>query len=102
PHGYPHDLPSFPTRRSSDLVGLQAGADAAVDRPARGRSAVLDREDVPAGLRRVPAAPDQTGRRVGVEERAVDGGARQLERDRRRSEEHTSELQSLAYLVCRL
>src|SRR5687767_16000692 len=29
-------------------------------------------------------------------------GQRELHRHRRRSEEHTSELQSLAYLVCRL
>src|SRR2546425_10879917 len=32
----------------------------------------------------------------------LDGAARRAERHRPRSEEHTSELQSLAYLVCRL
>src|SRR2546425_2446576 len=38
------------------------------------------------------------------EDRGLDGGPEQQqdERDPRRSEEHTSELQSLAYLVCRL
>src|SRR2546425_8917538 len=44
-------------------------------------------------------------RRSCVEQRAEDSpgaGDRALEPDRARSEEHTSELQSLAYLVCRL
>src|SRR5687767_15392284 len=54
-------------------------------RPARGERAArrFDR-----------LAPAGRTRRVGVRDR---GGS-----DRRRSEEHTSELQSLAYLVCRL
>src|SRR2546425_6291425 len=33
---------------------------------------------------------------------AIDGLSRPARRDDKRSEEHTSELQSLAYLVCRL
>src|SRR5205823_14889080 len=67
--GSHQDLHSFPTRRSSDLPGLDA---------------------------RLSAPCDQR----------LDGGERdhevsQAEGDGR-SEEHTSELQSLAYLVCRL
>src|SRR5205823_14677538 len=67
-------LHSFPTRRSSDLV-----------RPHRreaGRQALDDR-----------AESEDLG--VGVGEDEDHGRAA-------RSEEHTSELQSLAYLVCRL
>src|SRR5438270_6007442 len=61
--GGPRDLPSFPTRRSSDLR--------------RGRQDVRLRSIETRGHRR-PPAPD------------------------RRSEEHTSELQSQSNLVCRL
>src|SRR5262245_66578871 len=73
-HGAHRDLPSFPTRRSSDL---------------RARAG--------------PAGPNSGGRR-GARRR---GGAAVLPRPgrlpaRRRSEEHTSELQSLRHLVCRL
>src|SRR5205823_13794336 len=67
------DLHSFPTRRSSDLVGrLLDGLDHAVEQ------VVLDRRfDLDLGQK----IDDVLGAR---------------------SEEHTSELQSLAYLVCRL
>src|SRR5205823_14950867 len=80
----PHrDLHSFPTRRSSDL-------------------------DVP--LRRPPCAPhgdplrdDRHGRRVGRRPQLLTSQQIRPALARgRRSEEHTSELQSLAYLVCRL
>src|SRR2546423_14792432 len=39
---------------------------------------------------------------VGESSPASTGGCRRLRRRQSRSEEHTSELQSLAYLVCRL
>src|SRR2546423_4840949 len=42
------------------------------------------------------------GVHAGTAAGAWDGGALDLEQPRVRSEEHTSELQSLAYLVCRL
>src|SRR5205823_14682436 len=81
---HPH-LHSFPTRRSSDL------------RARRRRPGPL------GGDRRRPAGPGG---------RAAAGGAagrhrrpaerRQVVAPEPRSEEHTSELQSLAYLVCRL
>src|SRR5205823_11602062 len=78
----PPDLHSFPTRRSSDLPA--AGADA-------------------AGRER--RAGDRCERSVDVAVEAGDGvGVRSVvvHIDVARSEEHTSELQSLAYLVCRL
>src|SRR5687767_15854015 len=65
--------------RSSLPVGL-AGATGSRGRPGRRRRRIR------------PAAPEQRGGR------AVLAGRILL----RRSEEHTSELQSLAYLVCRL
>src|SRR3989441_12965323 len=42
----------------------------------------------------------ETWREEALQRCAVDGSG--VERDEARSEEHTSELQSLAYLVCRL
>src|SRR5205823_14668176 len=86
-------LHSFPTRRSSDL---SAGRAARRSRQARrSRSAA-------AHARRQPCrgAPPPRSRAV------PRGGAPRRESARpprsARSEEHTSELQSLAYLVCRL
>src|SRR5205823_9609031 len=85
------DLPSFPTRRSSDLA--ESGP-AAVRRrdEARvpGRRLVEYGDPGPRcpGLRG-PGSPYTTNLRPGT-------------RASSRSEEHTSELQSLAYLVCRL
>src|SRR5205085_11609676 len=77
----PHrDLHSFPTRRSSDLARRTPRA-----RRARRRSA--PRRDSP------PAAADAT---------AADRRLTRPGRASRRSEEHTSELQSQSNLVCRL
>src|SRR5438045_4473775 len=67
-------LPSFPTRRSSDLLGHPPLGDLHHD-----RGAVRDLERA--------VRPDHGA--VGVAHRE-------------RSEEHTSELQSLRHLVCRL
>src|SRR5437870_13009888 len=68
--------PSFPTRRSSDLRACAGTA-----RKARARARALS--DAALGLRR--SLPPQS---------LLSGG--------RRSEEHTSELQSRGHLVCRL
>src|SRR2546423_8790908 len=58
---------------------------------------------VSSALDSLPLARDEEGLRV---ERLLEGGGcglpRRDERVAVRSEEHTSELQSLAYLVCRL
>src|SRR5262249_60828982 len=76
---HPLDLPSFPTRRSSDLRARAAPA--------------------PRGCR--PPAP--RSRRNGCRCRACreEPGSDRARRHSR-SEEHTSELQSLTNLVCRL
>src|SRR5205823_13450868 len=79
-YGAPRDLHSFPTRRSSDL-GLPRGADGA--HPALRRGGVHGVHPFAVGDGSAVAAPPN--RRMAA-----------------RSEEHTSELQSLAYLVCRL
>src|SRR2546425_8961144 len=42
------------------------------------------------------------GEELGVHVQLAEAGSRELYVDAKRSEEHTSELQSLAYLVCRL
>src|SRR5690349_22464739 len=73
--GYPQVLLSFPTRRSSDLAEVQRVHEPAVDAPGVGVAQLLQ---------------PRRG--------AVEG----LARDLRRSEEHTSELQSRRDLVCRL
>src|SRR5437764_3390544 len=90
-YGAPRDLHSFPTRRSSDLPhepGVRGG----------GRQADPREQEVggvvPEGHRQVLAAEEERHPRHRAE-----GGRGGL---RRRSEEHTSELQSPMYLVCRL
>src|SRR5947199_6968693 len=76
--GHHRDLHSFPTRRSSDLHRIGAAS--------RLRSSIWQTQsDSPARARERSSAPD------GMQHPAV-----------RRSEEHTSELQSLRHLVCRL
>src|SRR5205823_15102789 len=77
-YGDPRDLHSFPTRRSSDLD--QQGAAPATDK---------DELEIECSA----AAPLRAHEDV---------AKRAAEYMRPRSEEHTSELQSLAYLVCRL
>src|SRR2546425_7404609 len=75
----------FPTRRSSDLPAL-------FDLP-------LDGREVIRFARRVGVSP---GIIVGQLQHYGRIKHNQLNSLKRRSEEHTSELQSLAYLVCRL
>src|SRR5207253_7516938 len=79
-YGAHPDLPSFPTRRSSDLRRHRLGPDA---------------PQVAAGEARRHRSADPF---LGVEA----GGEEVHRQRRRRSEEHTSELQSRGHLVCRL
>src|SRR5690606_41664438 len=82
----PRDLPSFPTRRSSDLADAELGAgQVVVDRGGQADHGDVETREVGTFLQQgedrfigVPAADNQ------------------------RSEEHTSELQSRENLVCRL
>src|SRR5690625_5616201 len=83
-------LYSFPTRRSSDLI-VEKQIEIHVGRQCRGCSRCsTDRGEGAAEKARQQA---RQGRRV------ADG---RRQRTRRRSEEHTSELQSRGHLVCRL
>src|SRR5205823_14571236 len=87
----PQDLHSFPTRRSSDLAALDTSRLAAM-----------------AGIRDIRREADRVLVNAAELHRAVPAVLGELGRqgvpltELRRSEEHTSELQSLAYLVCRL
>src|SRR5205823_15058744 len=92
-HAAPRVLPSFPTRRSSDL---RRGA--VHGRRSKGFAPGDELRRRPPHLAPLrPGRADQPRRgarqrsRVDLHDQAV-----------ARSEEHTSELQSLAYLVCRL
>src|SRR5687767_15418440 len=79
------DLHSFPTRRSSDLRRDLRRPRPEGWGPARGRR-----------------APPPRGGLIGVELLTEPFEAEFVRTGAIRSEEHTSELQSLAYLVCRL
>src|SRR5437762_1516907 len=96
----PH-LPSFPTRRSSDLQPRAArGRHGRNQRRGRGgahQGAVRCR-NVLVPRQRVTA--DRAGH--GLRQRREPRQERRALRQRGRSEEHTSELQSPMYLVCRL
>src|SRR5205823_13989510 len=90
-HVHHRDLHSFPTRRSSDLERIDE-----VEHAVRSAHPVLDVDQHGAARR---------GRIVDVHREHVDARLplyQGLRGSRARSEEHTSELQSLAYLVCRL
>src|SRR5205814_8855532 len=92
--GTPPDLPSFPTRRSSDLRPLSQ-----LRRPARAKGRDARGND---GVRPAAAggARERDYRRVVRRRRP--SVHRRAAGETRRSEEHTSELQSLRHLVCRL
>src|SRR5205823_14135477 len=97
----PTDLHSFPTRRSSDLACGTAKIAANITSPRRRRDApVIPTLPPISKLSAVcPVTTPPAVRRPTLS----NYNASLSRRDRRaRSEEHTSELQSLAYLVCRL
>src|SRR5205823_15082661 len=95
------DLHSFPTRRSSDLLAIPpAWTDVWICPSAIGHIQATGRD----ARRRKQYRYHERWREIRDEnkfERLADF-AKALPNIRRRSEEHTSELQSLAYLVCRL
>src|SRR5690606_42095145 len=96
PHPDHRHPPSFPTRRSSDLAAPRAQRKAAAELVLA--QAALDHQDAVAG-EQVRVVLQGLG-----EEGAFDPAAAVVELDEglRRSEEHTSELQSRENLVCRL
>src|SRR5205814_8824362 len=87
------DLPSFPTRRSSDLV-----PEAVIGEMHIRSGRYIGVAPVPGGLTNVclvkPSRP--------ADPELADPTALLLRELAERSEEHTSELQSLRHLVCRL
>src|SRR5205823_14723233 len=98
---HPQHPPSFPTRRSSDLERPPPASEASQN--------ITDRPDATA------LGKDEQRDRCTDADTALDGADGRLQRHGMgdelshlrhqwpvRSEEHTSELQSLAYLVCRL
>src|SRR5262249_62385118 len=87
PHRFLH---SFPTRRSSDLL------DVVLQGLGRSRVAAVAWPQHDVGL------DDLSALLVGRPHHAAFGHRRMLKQRRLRSEEHTSELQSLTNLVCRL
>src|SRR5205823_13817611 len=99
-HADYHNLHSFPTRRSSDLEGIQLRS----ERAGAGGHGVLQR--LQDGLPEVLSDACDSDKFDGTERPPLPC-LKATKRMRRsvlqvRSEEHTSELQSLAYLVCRL
>src|SRR5687767_15681648 len=86
------DLHSFPTRRSSDLTDTDAEVELILQTAleAGAMDAVVSRHWVEGGKGATALAE------------AVVRAAEKPSSFQFRSEEHTSELQSLAYLVCRL
>src|SRR5205823_10302849 len=95
---HPH---SFPTRRSSDLLRTDVFRPIGAGDVAGGAIAQVARE---ANFLEVGGAQDVGIRQVLAAMDAVDlhRHVHALFGSAVRSEEHTSELQSLAYLVCRL
>src|SRR5205814_5285822 len=102
PSHTPRDLPSFPTRRSSDLIATPCPTRRSGSKSAFRKSAASarygnlgaksgDREGRSLSLVLLLDSPDLL-----LKQRDIARG--QCER----SEEHTSELQSLRHLVCRL
>src|SRR5205823_9745936 len=101
-HSGPHrNRPPFPTRRSSDLEPSEPGTgEFLIGQP---RCRVADTAGRPATPRGHGAGrPGLLGAflKRGQQQSGDLGPLAVAEEDR--SEEHTSELQSLAYLVCRL
>src|SRR5205823_14628670 len=89
-YGHHYNLHSFPTRRSSDLG--QVRADQHRQQAEQAPHQAVDERQHPEMVPATLQIPQQN--RSSLHETEFPSGTR--------SEEHTSELQSLAYLVCRL
>src|SRR5207244_11504201 len=95
-------LLSFPTRRSSDLLGMSATG-VPLQQTRKGSMATAPPDDA-AGVGEAAARrPSFAGKYAHLPGSVADFIADKAERIRyERSEEHTSELQSPDHLVCRL
>src|SRR5262249_60076552 len=90
--GTPRPLPPFPPRRSSDLSDIRSQGQSFLE--------PLDYTSVhPGSVRATRSITKRLAGQTAIPELAPDALPRAL---RARSEEHTSELQSLTNLVCRL
>src|SRR5205823_14164731 len=98
----PPHLHSFPTRRSSDLA-RRGDADAGREGGRGAADPDEEREGGKAekGERREGGEAGEAGQACGRQAREGEATAEAALHPSSRSEEHTSELQSLAYLVCR-
>src|SRR5205823_13924465 len=98
----PRHLHSFPTRRSSDLNGMNPRA-GWLTRPIRLIRIPESARTAVAGRRRnsPPRRPTRVCETANSGIDANQSGFAPENLTTLRSEEHTSELQSLAYLVCR-
>src|SRR5262249_62421833 len=95
-HGGHRHLPSFPTRRSSDLAADDAKGGRDMMRFTRVAIAL---GCTAMSATQADAAPPSRAREAAVSTAVITNCYKMADR---RSEEHTSELQSLTNLVCRL
>src|SRR5205814_8265526 len=89
PHAVLH---SFPTRRSSDLMTLRGSLPSMVKDSQSFGSTLIAARPLMRSVRPTPGTRNSSAMR----------GSRTMLRSESRSEGHTSELQSLRHLVCRL
>src|SRR5205823_11504848 len=94
-------LHSFPTRRSSDLQAADVFEALEVTRLRPFRVLVAEPEVAHVLVLVLDREHDEHRHRQ-VRSRQLDHSRHEVDALEHRSEEHTSELQSLAYLVCRL
>src|SRR5205085_12415431 len=98
--GYHHDLPSFPTRRSSDLIAQRSSRSISLKVNSRGIHGVSTSTSATPCSRKSGSARSPLA--LFSHWRSRNSMAKRKSRGNRRSEEHTSELQSQSNLVCRL
>src|SRR5690554_6059528 len=105
-----HQVGGEPACRRVASIALVPGVEAFEQRLEVAAAAAVELGELHPAAGRVAGAPPQGGKRLDVHaadgspDRVVEGlvVAVRLDREQRRSEEHTSELQSRPHLVCRL